>query len=553
MGGGLLQLAAIGVQDIYLVGNPQTTFFKVVYRRHTNFSTEPIPQFFDSKPDFGKRVTVTIGRNGDLIGTTYLVVDLPVIPPFIDPESKTIDERKRFAWTKKIGFALISRVDVEVGGQLIDRHYGDWMNIWYELTDTHNYGSRQMIGDIPDIYNFTSGKPSYRLYVPLYFWFCRHDGLAIPLVNLQYSEVKIRVEFREAEECYIIGPTHSIQIDENIADFEPYEYIEQRVNDLVIPAIFFDYDILTQTLFYTKVSQDRTFDTEDKFLNPLTDQNEVNVLFGVSSNVFVHPVEGSTETDLNIQLQNTIALSSAFLLVDYAFLDRDEREKFAKTNHEYLIEQVQFTGDENVISNSVEVQVGFDHPVKELVWVVQLDYLADRFSNDIFNYTNNHVRNNDPIFDVPHYAGQRPIPIYRPLSETNVFLSNPFQGINFNLDQALVDPVLGGQNNVQRGVLLFNGYNRFGEQEGSYFSWLQVQQYHSYSADEGINVYSFALHPEQHQPSGAANMSRIDDIKLQLCVDDSINFCNQAKLRVYGVSYNVFRVVNGLGGLAFAN
>src|SRR4029079_3516588 len=126
MGGGLMQLVAYGAQDIYLTGNPQVTFFKVVYRRYTNFALESIEQTFSGTVDFGRRVTATVSRNGDLIWKTYLQVDLPVITPV----GATI------AWTRNIGTSMIREVEVEIGGQRIDRHYGQWMHIWHELTLT---------------------------------------------------------------------------------------------------------------------------------------------------------------------------------------------------------------------------------------------------------------------------------------------------------------------------------------------------------------------------------------------------------------------------------
>ena len=147
MAGGLIQLVTRGPQDIFFISDPQITFFKTVYRRHTNFSTEIIPQKFTHKPDFGKRIVCTLARSGDLIGKMYLVMVLPNIPTFKDNDGN-IDKISKFAWVRKIGFALIRCIEIEIGDELIDRQYGDWLNIWYELTVKRKRNIDKMLGDV---------------------------------------------------------------------------------------------------------------------------------------------------------------------------------------------------------------------------------------------------------------------------------------------------------------------------------------------------------------------------------------------------------------------
>ena len=126
MTGGLMQLVAYGAQDVYLTGNPQITFFKVVYRRHTNFAMEAIEQTFNGTADFGKKVTCTVSRNGDLIHRIYLQVTLPRVEATVSSAF--------FRWVNFIGHFLIKSVEVQIGGQRIDKQYGDWLTIWNELT-----------------------------------------------------------------------------------------------------------------------------------------------------------------------------------------------------------------------------------------------------------------------------------------------------------------------------------------------------------------------------------------------------------------------------------
>ena len=247
-------------------GNPQITFFKVVYRRHTNFALESIQQTFNGTVDFGRKVTATISRNGDLIHKMYLQVDLPALT------SGTTT-----AWTRNIGHVLINNVEIEIGGQRIDKHYGEWLHIWSELTQTaeHEDGYNVMIGNTSELTTQAASIPAARLYVPLQFWFNRNPGLALPLIALQYHEVKVNLEFRPASECTVGSPT------------------------------------------------------------------------------------------------GTPSLSDASLYVDYVFLDTDERRQFAQVAHEYLIEQLQFTGAESFSNSSVKSKLNFNHPCKDLVWVVQ--------------------------------------------------------------------------------------------------------------------------------------------------------------------------------------
>ena len=227
MGGGLMQLVAYGAQDVYLTGNPQITFWKVVYRRHTNFAMESIEQTFNGQVDFGRKVTCTISRNGDLIHRVYLQVTLPevtvtdkvsgLIPTVASSASGTgvnLANQCFFRWVNYIGHALIRSVEVEIGGQRIDKHYGDWLNIWNELTQEpgHQVGYDNMVGN--NLLLTGAGLKhvdATTLYVPLQFWFCRNPGLALPLIALQYHEVRINMEFRNKEECYIVNKDCCVQ------------------------------------------------------------------------------------------------------------------------------------------------------------------------------------------------------------------------------------------------------------------------------------------------------------------------------------------------------
>ena len=192
MGGGLMQLVAYGAQDIYLTGNPQITFFKVVYRRHTNFAVESIEQTFNGSADFDKKFSCTISRNGDLLHRVYLELDLGV----------TNNDSATASVASNLGFNLINYVEVEIGGQCIDKHYGEWMTIWTDLT--HGGDAATLLDKMTSVPAITSGSvTSNKLYIPLQFWFCRNPGLALPLIALQYHEVKLNVLFNNSSSVNI--------------------------------------------------------------------------------------------------------------------------------------------------------------------------------------------------------------------------------------------------------------------------------------------------------------------------------------------------------------
>ena len=462
--GGLLQLVAYGAQDVYLTANPQVTFFKQLYRRHSNFAMEAIEQTFNGVANFGKRVTCTIARNGDLINKVYLQVTLPSVSE-AELDAGAV---ANFNWVTGVGKALIRQVELEIGGQLIDRQYGEWLHIWNELTlptgkilnynrMTNGIGGVRLTEDgtaecpscetglgcelqnVSDYVNApysayearkTDGSgncqvvnttyagtclPETTLYVPLEFWFCRHVGLSLPLIALQYHEVKINLDFQELRYLVNLGATSS------------------------------------------------------PFLSTL----------------------------------NSKGLVACSLFVDYIYLDTEERRRFAQVAHEYLIEQLQFTGEESLTSTSNKVRLQFNHPVKELIWVVQN----------------------------PSYL------------DCNGLLNNPF---------CFSDNICGNPTAVAK--LQLNGQDRFTEREGSYFNYVQPYQHHTNSPSVGINVYSFALKPEDLQPSGSCNFSRIDNATLNMTLTPkSFDGNSSVNARIYATNYNVLRIMSGMGGLAYSN
>jgi len=458
-----MQLVAYGAQDVYLTGNPQITFFKVVYRRHTNFAMESIENPFNGSPGFGRKVTCTIQRNGDLIYRIYLQATLPKVTLL-----STDGSGAQFRWLNWVGHNLVKNVELEIGGQRIDKHYGDWLQIWNELTQEagKQAGYAKMVGNVPQLVNLlvqggedcdndcSGGEPNssneylmcapeYTLYIPLQFWFNRNPGLALPLIALQYHEVRINLEFNDLRNlCFDQTPSQS-----NV----------HTVRDRVAAA----------------------------------------------------------------------GLVAASLYVDYIYLDTDERRKFAQVSHEYLIETLQFTGGESITSSSNKLKLNFNHPCKELIWVVQRDSF---------------VSCDDGVINP--WKGQQPFN-YSDWWDRAVLES----GYSVTRVEGLA-----GNNPTVTALLQLNGHDRFQVREGRYFNEVQPYQHHTNVPAVGINVYSFALQPEQHQPSGTCNLSRIDNTTLLLTVsNNAVGTATSATVRVYATNYNVLRIMSGMGGLAYSN
>ena len=292
------------------------------------------------------------------------------------------------------------------------------------------------------------------------------------------------------------------------------------------------------------------------------------------------------------------SLVAASLYIDYIFLDTDERRKFAQNPHEYLIEQLQFTGDESVGSSSNKIKLNFNHPCKELVWVVQpdanVDYCASLEGGSTlyrtlgaqpFNYTDaiDALPNAIHAFGGPAETSgtdafinasglfQMPGAIDNTVSLGTATLATGDWGVanaggvfqavgtggesgsyvsdagTFVLAETALDMHCWGENPVVTAKLQLNGQDRFSEREGSYFDVVQPFQHHTRAPDTGINVYSFALRPEEHQPSGTCNFSRIDNAVLQLVLSSAtVSGTATAKVRVYAVNYNVLRVMSGI-------
>ena len=588
MGGGLLQLVAYGAQDLYLTGNPQITFFKVVYRRHTNFAIESRKLIFNGSPNFGDTNSCNILKGPDLLHKLYLEVEIN--SGKINCSSK--DNFKAFRWLNWLGHILIKKASFNIGGTEIDRHDGEWLHIWNELTQKGEKAEAyaEMVGNVPyltqihtsnyttethNIFDGTSAEHEFKLYIPMQFWFTKSPGLALPLIALNHSDINIEVEF----------------------------------------------EMLKNVIWATE-------ETVDSFRT-----NTGNGIF-------------TTLPKFN----------NAYFYADYVYLDTDERKRFAQSAHEYLIEKIQIGSVQSSSNTTlINYNLNFTHPVKELIWVIRQDnytkdgYTQSRAGKQYYNYTTQfdytgfsgtpepnsgvgmvggrkpqNIWNGLSSISLPHIEG-----LFEPdLSETNStpttsWLSDAttklkstgsledkkklgydrvkyyhvstdatsgsvesyknkhidrFLGVNnvqndqynFTLDdttQNVASQYYGnwlssgnktrlldqGKNPVKEAKLILNSNDRISPRDGFYFNVIQPMDHHTSVPAVGINTYSFAFEPEDHQPSGSCNFSRIDNASIEVTLDNDITTDVSVQMKAYAVSYNILRIMSGLGQVAYAN
>jgi hypothetical protein len=476
---------------MFLINKPEITMFKKVYKRHTNFAVEAIPQFFNTKPDFGARVTCTIAKNADLISHMYLVVNLPPIGRFLNVPGESGEGNENIAkcaWVKNVGFQLIKLVEIEIGGMVVDRHYADWLHIWAELTTPlgKRRGLDMMIGNLPHLTDFTNSKESYQLYVPLFFWFCRYPNMALPLVSMVHADVKVNVEFNSLDNTLILAPSHYVEIDDDVVLYKTGDTIRQTVRGVTTYGKFIHYDVLNKRLYYNKITPEAFVMGVD-----VVNQDEVSVLPTGNERLYLDKNKYFNHL-VNLSLGNT------YLLVDYVYLDLPERLQFLKRDHEYLIDTLQFDNDKLVFHMNNKIKIGYNNLCKELIFRAQYDYFNAGYSKDKFRYTN-----------------------------------------------------LQGESLLRRARLLFNGQERIRDKPSEYFEWLQPYLSHTRPSPNGVCVYSFALTPEKHQPTGAVNLSNINDIVLDVTVDKDVSYQRPVKIRIYSVTLNVLRIIDGVVSVAF--
>ena len=542
MPGGEVQLVAYGEENMFLNDDPQITFFKIIYRRYTNFSIETIEQNFNNNLDFGKKFSIELSKIGDLIHKMWLVIELPNIPILYDINN-IVDKRLRFAWARKIAYALVNYIEIDIGGSIIDKQWGEWMNVLNELNITNfNNNIDELTGNVPEVYLlktiYSSNIPSRVLYIPLHFWFCKYAGSALPMLSIEYNIIRCTVELNSFDNCAIFSPTNYIYVSSYIGNGIKDEPILQ-VSELGYSWGIFDsiepYKIngsdLVYKLYYRKISDVPFISTTsayysnysastilDNLLNQPIENYTRNFIYGIDSKTIYYPepIKNTSFRFISIEKPYFIptldlSIRNAYLLIDYIYLDKEERTKFFNNRHEYIIEQVYFSGNKILKNLNNKINVEVINPCKWMVFMGQLSYYTNPNVNDFFNYKTTFIRN--PLNEI----SGNPL-----IKDANIILNS-------------------NQNNQVFDMKFYSRLMPF-----LYFP-------RTYKTD-GFGIYTYSLYPiTPSQPSGSINMSLFNNISINQSFNIVDRNYNNFIFKSYFVTHNILRIYHGVGGVVFSN
>jgi hypothetical protein len=515
MTGGLLQLSSYGIQDLYLSGNPQMTLFKTNYKRYTNFAVEIMKLPLTGTINFNNTLTCKISSHGDLATKMYLKI-------IVRGSSST---NGKWAFCKNLGNMLIDNIAFLINGTIVDRQYGEWLNIWNEVfrNPEHERSYNKMVGNTSDYTTLSEDDKEVTLFIPLLFFFNRHNGLALPLIALQHSTLRLDIKLNKSEYCFVNEYEYH-----NGSDFSP-----------------------------TSVS---------------------------------------------------LTLLSPELYINYVFLDRDERRRFAKYRHEYLIEQVQQSGPVTIPENTTSgtYDLLFNHPCKIIFWNIKrvnlqqgIKYLSqenletatkrivlayadftsvipagtyftavDNVSSELKIIIENayavskisseakatlDLVSCDKLLTSEQFSDENWIITLGATAVRNTGIINPgnvaFDIVMYQLDNyALYNDFTGDP--MKTATIKLNGQDRFSIQNSKYFTYVQDYEIGKSTPKQGLYMYSFALFPYEHQPSGTCNFTKLDTGTLNYTLADNIP---ESIITAYTINYNVLKIMGGMGSLSYAN
>lgn len=525
MGGGILQLVYYGAEDLFLTGNPSISFYRAVYRRYCPFGMEYIPLYFDTIPSFTPiqetKTTCKIDRNADLVYDMYLVYDLPAL---------FTNNQIPVGWAEEVGTKIIKEISIRADGTLLDTQRGEFLKVYTDLTLPIDKKAKflSLVGG--ESFMLNSGQnlvdnidkqqiaiQSKRLYIPLYFWFCRNSGLALPLIATQYNQIFIDITFNPLNEIIRIG------------------------NPLVSPKrLFGDYQNSDQNvairnyLLYGNIEGINT-------RGVIYDQNNAFYYF----------------TQNNWQ-------SNTYLLANYIYLGDDERTRFAQTTLEYLIPQVQYYLFTGLKQGPNTLELTLNHPVSELIWYLtrdDLDLTNDwyNFSGyvnpDSFQWIQNQYGNYNFDFSTNPTTSTNQIPNLEYINTLTNYVNGVKQQSVDKIANINLQTYFGNYYRIMSSMRpIFNNHDRMAEQQDSFYQNLQVYKYHTGRGHLGLYCLSFALEPESPiQPSGSTNFSRLDSQELYVVVDQTYPIDQVFNFYLYAINWQVLRFMGGIVAPVFAN
>jgi hypothetical protein len=535
MPGGEIILVAYGEENMFLSHQPQISFFKIVYRRYSNFSIETIQNNPLYQPDFGKKFSFELSKLGDLVSKMWLVIELPNIP-IIYNLSNIVDQKLKFAWCRKLAYALVEYVDIEIGGQVINRQWGEWMNVLNDFNfPNYNNNINSFIGNTSEFFDFkftSNGIDSKKLFLPLAFWFCASSGFALPILCLEYSTVRISVKLREFNECGIFSPSNYVNIikyygnpifNEPLIQISPNGVAWGTFDSIDINNVNKnDLSVIDYNLYYRKISDVSFITTKSDYFNSLSLSNILNdyinnnitkyyVIYGTKSkSIFIIKPNDFSDNAEKIYLYKellNISLKNLYLLIDYIYIDNDERNRFYNNKHEYIIEQIYFSGNKYLQNLSSKNNLELINPCKFIVFMAQPKYFSNVNVNDFFNYTTS--------FD---------------------YSSNITNNISIFKDASI----------------LLNSKSYIETQNIEFFQHLlPYLSFDKAYPTNGICLIPFSLYPRNLQVSGSCNMTLFNDISIITKFKSFDNNYNKYIFKSFSSHLNILRINKGIAGCVF--
>ncbi len=472
-----------------------------------------------------------------------------------------------WGYVRRLGHAMIESCKIEIGGSKIDEHYGDWLNIWYELTHKvgQERGYAKMIGDVRELTEITAEQMRpYQMYIPLQFWFNRNNGLALPLIALQYHDVRVTLKFRDFANCInFVGTAPSgaglmadsyLLIDYVYLDSEERKRFAQASHEYLIEQLQFTG---SESLTAVTSKYRLNFNHPSKYLiwaphleRHNTRQSWVAWADGVSSWA---DAKDRFARIVYVATRNGVALATAN----------------GTTTVKVSAQQAQSAGDLFESDLAVAALKSVMDKVEVKMVAQSASAAAAPFTTTIASGASNSavlseilnntlvVRNALTSEDISKTVDQ----LTKLGANASILALAAIQAVDYFNYGNFVD---GTDNPVSSAKLQLNGHDRFQDRDGSYFNYVQPAQHFDNTPADGINVYSFALKAQDHQPTGTCNFSRIDNATLQVqCglyngpaanyTDNFLGSASASVMNIYTVNYNVLRVMSGMAGTAYSN
>ena len=544
MGGGLMQLVAYGAQDIYLTGNPQITFFKVVYRRHTNFSMESIEQTISGTPSTSGNSTVTISRNGDLVYKIYVTLDAAAVTE---------------------GSDIVSEVELEIGGQRIDRHYKEWMQIWEELStpESKAIGLKSMKCDIG-----TSGTTGVgMLQVPLEFWFCRNPGLALPLIALQYHEVKLKFTW---------GDTHNPASSKVIADYiyldtderrrfaqVSHEYLIEQVqrqqftsSDGLNAKLNFNHPV--KELIWTSAATNAYTDAILKLNGHDRFSKQKPEYFQLRQPYDYHTAVPLQNLPISAGLQSAVTSGGAIsdMTTVYALTSGDRNAGAGSAGNCDTTYTSGVMGRNTSTVNPLLATTVISNVADDGGFTAGANATAAQVAADaaVYIFRTSDLSSSLVVNDIVQLSVKGVSSISGDADAISTVVTKVTERVDGTSTGSNAGAIANGANTALRfSTPLITVGSDQGAADANFIitniTRLATAGCRTSQLTKKINVYSFALKPEEHQPSGTCNFSRIDNAQLNFTGTPD----GSATVNVYAVNYNVLRIMSGMGGLAYSN